>query len=217
MRVLILGATGAVGGQLLAESLARATITSVIAPTRRPLPPHPKLINPVLDFSEADAEADFWHVDVALCALGTTRKQAGSDAAFIKVDKDIPIAVAQCVLAKNAHTFGLVSSVGARLGRNLYLNTKAELELALQALGFAHTVIVRPSLIDAHRADRRPGESLGLWLAKALGKLLPARYRPVPPAVIAKALLNASLAKPVVQGSTTTTLESEQLKKIAES
>lgn len=214
MRVLILGATGAVGAELLRQSLNLEDITLVVAPTRSPLPPHPKLMNPVLDFDRLDAEADYWHVDIALCALGTTRKQAGSASAFIHVDKDIPLAVARLVRDKNGHSFGLISSLGAKLGGNLYLNTKAELERAVQALRFPHTVILRPSLIDTRRPQGRPLEALGLTIAKMLGGLLPARYRPVRPAVIAQALLHAALEHPVSPGTRVTLIESEQLEKM---
>ena len=53
--------------------------------------------------------------------------------------------------------------------------------------------IVRPSLIAADRAVVRPGEVAGLWVARALGPLIPRRYRPVPAGRIARALLEAAV------------------------
>ena len=44
-KLLLAGATGLVGGEALALSLADERVTQVVAPTRRPLPPHPKLLN----------------------------------------------------------------------------------------------------------------------------------------------------------------------------
>ena len=49
MNLLLLGATGLVGRNVLAQALANPAVTRVIAPTRRPLKPHAKLTNPVSD------------------------------------------------------------------------------------------------------------------------------------------------------------------------
>lgn len=210
MRVLVLGATGAVGAELLLQALACDDITLVVAPTRTPLPSHPKLMNPVVNFDALEPEADYWHVDIALCALGTTRKIAGSAERFIQVDKDIPLSVARLVLKKNARCFGLVSSLGAKPGANLYLNTKAELEQSISALGYEQLVIARPSLIDAHRTQRRPAERWGIRLAKCLGPLVPLGWRPIKPCTIARALLRQCLNKT----AGVTILESVDLKKV---
>ena len=47
MKVLILGASGLVGNSALKQTLAHPSITEVIAPTRKPLPPSSGLTNPV--------------------------------------------------------------------------------------------------------------------------------------------------------------------------
>ncbi len=39
MKILLLGATGLVGKNVLAQALAHSVITGVVAPTRRPLAP----------------------------------------------------------------------------------------------------------------------------------------------------------------------------------
>ena len=49
-RLLLLGATGLVGQQVLAQALADTGVAQVVAPTRRTLTPHPKLLNPIVDF-----------------------------------------------------------------------------------------------------------------------------------------------------------------------
>jgi hypothetical protein len=83
MKVLILGATGLVGRNALAQALARPAVTQVIAPTRRPLPKQDKLMNPVAPKLELLLpELSGWGAAAAICATGTRIKKAGSKEAF---------------------------------------------------------------------------------------------------------------------------------------
>lgn len=201
-RLLILGATGAVGREVLRLALQHPQVQQVLAPTRRPLPAHPKLVNPITDFArpeEALAEgaraegALAGGVDAVVCALGTTIRLAGSQAAFAAVDRDLPIALGRVALRLGARSLALNSSLGASASGNFYLRTKHQAEEGLRQLGFASYTVVRPSLIDAQRSESRPGERVGLWVSRVLGPLIPRRYRPVAASAIARALLQAAL------------------------
>ncbi|QKO23812.1 NAD(P)H-binding protein [Rhodoferax sp. BAB1] len=189
MRLLLAGATGAVGREVLAAALADPRFQQVVAPTRRPLPAHPRLLNPVLDFATLPADAPWWQVDAVICTLGTTIKAAGSQAAFAAVDRDLPIEVGRLARAAGASRYALNSSLGASAQGNFYLRTKAQAEAGIRALGYPVCTVVRPSLIDARREESRPGERIGLAIARALRPLIPRRYRAVPAARIAQALL----------------------------
>jgi uncharacterized protein YbjT (DUF2867 family) len=193
MRLLILGATGAVGGQVLKMALEAKPVSMVVAPTRRPLPKNTKLRNPIVDFTKLDKHASWWQVDAVICALGTTIKIAGSKEAFASIDRDLPILVGEISRAQGARSYALNSSLGASLSGNFYLKTKAQTEAGLQTLGFDSLTLVRPSLIDTERSDSRPGETLGLIFARAFKPLIPKKYRAVPAENIASALLNAVL------------------------
>ena len=128
-----------------------------------------------------------------VCALGTTIKVAGSQAAFAAVDRDLVIATARLARQAGATRMVLNTALGTSPRGNFYLRTKAEAEAGVRALGFPSLTIVRPSLIAADRAVVRPGEVAGLWVARALGPLIPRRYRPVPAERIARALLEAAV------------------------
>jgi uncharacterized protein YbjT (DUF2867 family) len=193
-RVLVVGGTGAVGQEVLRLALADERVELVIAPTRRPLPPRPKLENPTPDFAHLPAEAPWWNVDAVICTLGTTIKGAGSQQAFAAIDRDLAVEVARLARWAGATRFALNSSLGASPHGNFYLRTKAEAEQGIRALNYPTYVIVRPSLIDAKRVERRPGESAALLLAHALAPLIPRRYQPVAPAAIAAALLAGALS-----------------------
>ena len=69
-RLLLLGATGAVGHEVLLQALADPRVAQVVAPTRKPLAPHPKLLNPQPDFKQLPPDADWWRVDAVVCATG---------------------------------------------------------------------------------------------------------------------------------------------------
>ncbi len=207
--VIILGATGQVGQALLQLALQHPEISRVVAPTRRPLPPHDNLDNPLVDYDALPETAIWWKADLALCALGTTLRQAKSRAGFYRVDHDYVLAAAKLTKGAGTPAFGLVSSLGADASSRLfYLRTKGETEQALSTLGFASLVLVRPSLlIGGSRSSARHLEAFGLFLGKHLASLLPRHYRAVTTTQVARALLEAGLGAPVGLQ----VIESEQL------
>ena len=193
--LLIFGATGMVGQQLLTQALAADWVSRIIAPSRRPLARHDKLENPIIDFEALPESAPWWKADAMLCALGTTIKLAGSQQAFRHVDHELVLQTAK--LAKSAGTpcFVLNSSMGAdsRSG-NFYLKVKGDIEADISTLGFESLSLVRPSLLDAgDRPDKRPGEQLGLWFGKRLSAFIPKRYQPVSTRNVAEKMLEAAL------------------------
>lgn len=195
LALLLVGATGAVGRAVLEQALDRREIRRIIAPTRRPLALRAaRLVNPVLDPSTLTGKEDFWACDAVICTLGTTIRAAGSQAAFARIDRDLPILVGGFAKAGGATRYALNSSLGASPKGNFYLRTKAEAEQGIIELGFASATIVRPSLIDAEREQSRPAEHLGVLLARALKPVIPKKYRAVTPQQIAQALLDGVLA-----------------------
>ena len=193
--LLLLGATGLVGGFALNQALANRSVTRVVAPTRKPLPPHTRLLNPQIDFNQLPVGADWWRVDAVVCALGTTMAKAGSREAFHHVDHDIPLEAARLARAHGARAFALNSALGADpASRVFYSRTKGELEQDLQALGYPSLTLVRPGLIGGDRQESRPAERLGIVVSQALRPLLPPRYRVVPAERIAHHLLQTALA-----------------------
>jgi uncharacterized protein YbjT (DUF2867 family) len=206
--LMLVGATGLVGRCVLQLALAEPRIGRLVAPTRRPLPPHPKLENPVVDFAALPVEAPWWQVDGVICTLGSTLRQAGSREAFRRVDFNYPLAVARLARARGAAAYALNSSLGADPGsRVFYARTKGELEEALRPVGYPSLTLVRPGLLGGKRQEFRFGERVATVLLALLGPLLPRRYRIVPAGRVAAALLEAVVtARPGVQ-----VIESEKL------
>src|SRR5687767_1809322 len=117
MAVLLLaGASGLVGSEVLKLALADSRITRVVAPSRTPLPSHSRLENPVTDFKHLTGGESWWRVDLVICTLGTTIKKAGSQAVFREVDHDLPLLVAKHAKAQGARSYAFNSSIGAAAG-----------------------------------------------------------------------------------------------------
>lgn len=194
VNLLILGGTGLVGQQLIHQAVGDASISRVIAPTRRPLAPHAKLINPIVDFKALPPDAAWWAADAVLCALGTTMRQAGSRARFREVDHDYVMAAARQARHAGTPVFVLNSSAGASASsRSFYLRVKGELEQDLARLHFGSLTVVRPSLLaGGPRPERRIAEEIGIRLATMLAPLLPARLRCVKTSDVAACMLAAA-------------------------
>lgn len=197
MKLIIVGATGLVGGHVLAQALASPAVTAVFAPARRPLPAHAKLQAPVVDYETLPDDASLWRADAAICTLGTTLRQAGSQAAFRRVDHDYVLAVARLAHRHGTPAFVLNSAIGADSGSRFFYNrVKGEVEAALAGLGFASLTFVRPGLIGGNRDHSRPAERASLIAVRALGPVLPRRWRINPAERIAGALLEAAILRP---------------------
>ncbi len=201
MNLLHVGSTGLVGRHLLGQALADTRVRSVVAPVRRPLElRHRKLLAPVIHFNALPADAPWWRADAVVCTLGTTMQRAGSKDNFRLVDHDYPLEVAQLARRHGTGVFVLNSAIGADPRSAIFYNrVKGELERELEALGFASLTFVRPGLIGGQREVARPGEERAGRLLRALGPLVPRRWRINPAEKIAARMLEAALeARPGV-------------------
>ena len=163
--MLLSGATGLVGSRVLAR--LQAAQVPVVPVGRRATGVAGEV---VADFAALPALPT---ADVAICALGTTIRAAGSQAAFRAVDHDAVLAFAKGAKAAGATHFIMVTAVGADAGSSVfYSRVKGETERDVTALGFARLDIIHPGLILGPRADRRPVEAFFQWLAPLLNPLL---------------------------------------------
>jgi uncharacterized protein YbjT (DUF2867 family) len=195
MKLLLAGATGLVGGHVLAQALADPRIDAVVAPVRRALPPHPKLLAPTIDFEALPEDAPWWAADAAISALGTTIGKAGSQEAFRRVDHTYQLAVARLASRHGTPSFVLNSALGADpASRFFYNRVKGELERDLAGLDFTSLTFVRPGLIGGERSESRPAERAALVLLGVLGPVLPRAWRINPAARIAAAMIEAAIA-----------------------
>lgn len=170
---LVAGGTGLVGGAVVERLVEEPGWDRVVSLARRRVGwEHPKLVERRVDFERLEAD-DPVDCDSAFCALGTTRKKAGSKRAFRRVDHDYVVRFARAAHSGGATQFLLVSSIGADAGsRNFYLSVKGATEEAVRAIGFDSLEIFRPGLLLGERPDDRPLERLGSWPVRALRPLM---------------------------------------------
>lgn len=162
-KAIVIGATGLVGQHLIKQLSELYETLIVIA--RRP----PRYINASMRFYQindfdnlpeifASVGAD--RTTDAFSCLGTTKKQAGSDEAFRKVDYEYNVTFAKLCRDKGIEHFFLLSSMNAKSdSKFLYNRVKAETEQSIADLNFVQLMIFRPSLLlGKHKG--RPLESI---------------------------------------------------------
>ena len=193
--VLLAGATGLIGREILGLLLAdRGVVAEVHTLGRKPPPQaHARLRHHASDLRQIPALPP---LHTAYIALGTTIKVAGSQQAFRAIDHDAVLAVARAAHAAGATRLGLVSAMGADAGSRVFYNrVKGEVEQAVGQIGFATLVIARPSLLVGDRAalgqPARRGEIVGKAVSRVLRPLIPANYRPIRASDVARALVDA--------------------------
>lgn len=193
---LLIGATGLVGSQLLIALLAEDRFAHVISFGRRTTgKDHPKLEEHAIDFDAPASWSSLVKGDIAFSSLGTTLKQAGSQAAQKKVDYDYQFRFADAAKNNGVPSYVLVSAAGSDPGsRMFYSRIKGELDRDVQQLGFERVRIMRPSLLGGKRTGARAGEKIGSVVLGALNAIGVARkYREIPADVVAKAMIRAAL------------------------
>jgi uncharacterized protein YbjT (DUF2867 family) len=208
-RVLLLGATGLVGSEVLQVLLADDSVERVTVIARRPTGhEHAKLDEHIFDLAGMEQHPEAFAADTLICALGTTIRVAKTKERFRHVDHDLPLLAARLGLAHGATHYLLVSSLGANpRSRAFYTRVKGEVEAALAALPYPRVTIVRPSLLLGPRREIRPGERI----AARLGWLMPSRMKPIEAQTVARALV--TLGKREEPG--VRIVESRELKTIA--
>lgn len=192
--LLLVGATGLVGQELVAQALAHPQVGKVVALTRKHITPHPKLLNQVIDFSAIPEEAPWWQADALVCTLGTTIKTAKSTEQFRFVDYTLVAQFAALAARHAVPCFVLNSAMMANpKAKGLYLRTKGEAEQAVRNAGIPSVVIARPGLLDGDREEIRIGEEIGLVASRLVNPLLPKRLRSVKVEKLARVMLEEAL------------------------
>ncbi|GME51027.1 NmrA-like protein [Neofusicoccum parvum] len=205
INAFLAGSTGLVGSHMLTTLISHPSVAHTSAFTRRALPhTSPKLSTLPADPASATDSAAWPTLlpnpapqpSLFLSGLGTTRAAAGSVQKQIAIDRDFNLELAKAAKAAGVTTYVLISATGASASSSFaYPKMKGELEDAVTALGFEHTVLVRPGMIVGARDEARLAEAALRKLAGLAGMLGNAFKDPwaQDAEVIARAAVNAGV------------------------
>ncbi|RAJ01964.1 NAD(P)H-binding protein [Aeromonas salmonicida] len=174
-QILIAGASGLIGTALVRQLNPAHSLTLLCRKAGAPRPRHHWLPADFEQLADLDLPSP---VDIAFCCLGTTRKQAGSDDAFRRVDHDYVLAFAKLARRHGCQRLIVVSSLGANpRSPALYPRTKGQMEQALLAQSWPRLAIVRPAMLLGNRQPPRRSEQFFQALYPLLRPLLIGKMR----------------------------------------
>jgi uncharacterized protein YbjT (DUF2867 family) len=215
--VVIMGASGAVGGQALAQLLAMPEVARVTTLSRRVLDvAHPKVQQEIVDvFDPGSYALHLASHSAAICTFGVGEPSKVSRETFLRVDKHAVLDFAETCKTAGVPHFSLLSSVGVSArSKAFYLRSKGELEDGLRWLEFDRLSLFHPSMIltPTNRYGLSQGIMLKVW--PLLTPLLHGSLRKYRGVEVAK--LGAAMARNVVRtGEGEEVLEWDQIMGLA--
>ena len=181
MKLILLGATGMVGGGVLREAIADPDIESILCVGRRSCgvrdPKLSELILPDL-FAFASFEAELTGYDACIWTIGIS--SIGQDeASYAKITEQLTLLWARALLRLNPNlSFCYCSAAGAG-GRQMWARVRQRAEGALEEMPFRHAGCVRPGFIQPAPGIRSQVKLYNVFIAAVtpivplLLKLLP--------------------------------------------
>lgn len=199
MTALILGGTGLVGNQLVQLLIEDNRFKTVEILTRRELDLREiKVLTHVVDFANFEDLPLNSKIDILFIAFGTTIKKAGSQAKQVEIDVNIPTKVMELAKKQGIEKCVLISSLGVSAKSPFfYSRMKAQLDENARKIGFNQLIIIKPSMLDGNRTEKRLGEKLSISIGNSLGKTgLINKYRPVEVINVAKCMIQSIIELP---------------------
>ncbi len=163
MKIIITGATGMAGSEVLRQAIMDDSIQQIFCLVRRPLEiTHLKIITVIHnDFLNYEAVKDYFKTcDACIWCLGISQLQV-SKAQYNVITYDFTIAAAKAMLAQNPHMHFVFLS-GNKADRTekskvLFARLKGKTENTLLTLGFKKLTIARPDAIwPKHKNKKAP-------------------------------------------------------------
>lgn len=191
MHILLIGATGATGKDLLDLLLKDDFFHQVDIFVRHDLGlQHKKLKIHVIDFDKPEQWTSLVKGDVLFSCLGTTLKAAGSKEAQWKIDYEYQYQFAKAARENNVNHYVLVSSDYASPNSPFYYSRmKGQLEEAVKVLEFPKLSIFNPPMLIRKNSDRTM-EIIGLKAIQFFNKI-GIFQKPLPTEILAQSMINS--------------------------
>ena len=192
---VIIGATGAVGKEILKEILGTEYYERIYVLGRNSisrLPEDDRLTKIVIDFENMRFDTSILDDADVFAALGTTIKIAGSKENQRKIDVDYTVNFAK-LCEEKVRSFNVVSAIGANSkSKNFYNSLKGELEDKLKEMNLGTLRIFQPSLLISKREDKRFLEELFIKISPLFQILLKGKmkkYSPIEASLLGKVIV----------------------------
>ncbi|WP_054112867.1 NAD(P)H-binding protein [Marinagarivorans algicola] len=169
LNVVIIGATGAVGTEVVRTLITQDNIATITLLGRREFTAltHDKIIQHIIDIEDPSSYSlHLNNMDAAICTLGVGQPSKTSKAAFLKIDRDAVLNFGHAAKEADITHFSLLSSIGANSrSASFFLRSKGELEDGLKALSFRRLSLFHPSMIltPTNRYGFSQALTLAIW------------------------------------------------------
>lgn len=196
---VIIGATGAVGKEILKEILVDDFYNKVYILGRQSigeLADEERLTKIIVDFENLNFDISILEDADVFASLGTTIKIAGSKENQRKIDVDYTVNFSKLCEGK-VRSFNVVSAIGANSkSKNFYNSLKGELEDKLKVMNLGVLRIFQPSLLISKRDDKRFLEQMFMKVAPIFQLVLKGKdkkYSPIEVSVLGREIVRFTI------------------------
>ena len=194
---LLFGSSGLIGGHLLNKLIQNNDYNKIKIFVRT----EPEIKDSKIEIIKADFNNLKNHIedikgDDCFFCIGTTKQNSPDKNEYKRIERDLPVEIAQIAKANSIDSFVYVSSGFADpKNSGAYLRYKGEVEEELKKLNFTKLVIMRPSFLMGNRKEKRFGEKIGIFLFKLLSPLFLGplkKMKPIHSEKVAKAMIKVA-------------------------
>jgi len=194
---LLFGSSGLIGGHLLKILIQNSDYNKIkIFVRSEPEVNDAKIEIIKTDFNNLKKNIEEIKGDDCFFCIGTTKKNSPDKNEYKRIERDIPVEIAQIAKSNLVNSFLYVSSGFADpKNSGAYLRYKGEVEEELKKLNFSKLGIMRPSFLLGNRKEKRVGEKIGIFLFKLITPLFLGplkKMKPIHSEKVAKAMINIS-------------------------
>ena len=194
---LLFGSSGLIGGHLLNILIQNNDYNKIKIFVRSELKIKESKIEIIkADFNDLKKHTEDIKGNDCFFCIGTTKKNSPDKNEYKRIERDMPLEIAEIAKANSVNSFIYVSSGFADpKNSGAYLRYKGEVEEELKKLNFSKLGIMRPSFLMGNRKEKRYGEKIGIFLFKLLSPLFLGplkKMKPIKAEEVAQAMINVA-------------------------
>ena len=194
---LLFGSSGLIGGHLLNNLIQNNDYNKIkIFVRSEPEIKDSKIEIIKTDFNNLKNHVEDIKGDDCFFCIGTTKQNSPDKNEYKRIERDMPVEIAETAKANSVNSFVYVSSGFADpKNSGVYLKYKGEVEEELKKLNFTKLGIMRPSFLMGNRKEKRFGEKIGIFLFKLLSPLFLGplkKMKPIHSEIVANAMIKVA-------------------------